>query len=293
MPDKVEDILKTIHVLFAKSEAYHGSPDRVVISKKQIFEVLGQLNEAIYEVLDQYEATSRSKERAKIEMDKHAAEVVAEARRSAEEVNAASLMYTDNMLNEVRKAVCETQKEIRSHLETLLERLDGECQYIDQNKAEIKGQLSELHDSDRYFKLLQEQRKVEQEQKKEDVQDVEEGEEESVKKAEIVVRVHKPGESSDVTVFNKKRGPKKTPEEKRRMLEELKRPEGDGKRGAAVGEPVDDDNLEGQLFFTADDFDLDREYYDWKGSSGEADSEKGTKKKWFEGVLGRGKTPKR
>ena len=52
MPTRVEEIVKKIHILFAKSEAYQNSPDLVVLSKTEMFTLLEQLNEAIYEVLD-------------------------------------------------------------------------------------------------------------------------------------------------------------------------------------------------------------------------------------------------
>jgi len=66
MPDRIEEILKEIHVMFAKCEAYGNSPDLVIISKSELFELLEKLNEGIDEVLDQYEATTRSRERARI-----------------------------------------------------------------------------------------------------------------------------------------------------------------------------------------------------------------------------------
>ena len=70
MPTRVEEILKQIHILFAKGETYQNSPDLVILSKTDMFALLQELNEAMYEVLDQYEATTRSKEMARLETAK-------------------------------------------------------------------------------------------------------------------------------------------------------------------------------------------------------------------------------
>ena len=81
MPTRVEEIVKKIHILFAKSEAYQNSPDLVVMSKNEMFTLLEQLNEAIYEVLDRYEATTRAKEKARLETERQASEIIAEAKK--------------------------------------------------------------------------------------------------------------------------------------------------------------------------------------------------------------------
>ena len=113
MPTRVEEIVKKIHILFAKSESYQNSPDLVILSKTEMFTLLEQLNEAIYEVLDQYEATTRAKEKARLETERQASEIIAEAKRGAEDVQAASLTFTDSSLDELSSLIDTTTQAIR------------------------------------------------------------------------------------------------------------------------------------------------------------------------------------
>lgn len=50
--DKVERILKEIHVAFSKSETYNGHPDKVIIDRKQFLNLLDRLNQGIYDMMD-------------------------------------------------------------------------------------------------------------------------------------------------------------------------------------------------------------------------------------------------
>lgn len=52
--DKVERVLKEIHVAFSKSETYNGHPDKVIIDRKQFLNLLDRLNQGIYDMMDQY-----------------------------------------------------------------------------------------------------------------------------------------------------------------------------------------------------------------------------------------------
>ena len=63
--DKVEHILKNIHLLFSRSQIYDESGQWIIVEKSQFFDLLEELNLAIYEVMDQYEATTQKHELAK------------------------------------------------------------------------------------------------------------------------------------------------------------------------------------------------------------------------------------
>lgn len=162
MPEKIEAIMKKIHILFAKSEEYNGSADKVIISKKEMFDILEELNVALYQVLDQYEATSRSKEKARLEMERMANDIISDAKKSAEDVNAASLMYTDTMLDELRAIVDNTARNVSDELRDLRMVLDERMAIIGTNRDEVRKKLQELHDSEFYVEALDKKRRDEE-----------------------------------------------------------------------------------------------------------------------------------
>lgn len=194
MPEKIEGILKKIHVLFARCEEYNGSTDRVIISKKEMFDILEELNVALYQVLDQYEATSRSKEKARLEMERMANDIISDARKSAEDVNAASLMYTDTMLEELRAVVDNTARNVTDELRDLRIALDERMALLNTNKDEVRKKLQELHDSDFYVEALDRKRKEDEAARlRAEGQEPEEEEEEEeipVKKADYVIKIN-------------------------------------------------------------------------------------------------------
>lgn len=285
MPDRVEEILKKIHVLLAKAEAYHGSTDRVIISKRDMFVILEELNEEVYHVLDRYEATSRSRDKARLEFEKYQADTIDRTKRKTEEVNAASLIYSDTMLNEVRQIIADAKTSFEEEMNKVTSQLEDMCFDIDVNKKDVLSKLRELDESERYEKLLEEERLNEGKKEKDKKSEAEESEDDAPKKAEIVVKIHDPGDTG-ITMFGKKRSPKKTKEEKKQMLEEMKRQE------ERHDEPSEEEPEVGEGRFKASDFDLDKEYFDFvDGVDGDSSdsSEKGQKKSVLDSFFNRTK----
>lgn len=283
MPDKVEDILKKIHVMFAKCPAYHDSPDRVIVSKHEMFELLEELSEAMYEVLDRYEATSRSREKARLEMDRQAAEIVMHAKSDSDDVHAATLLYTETMLEDMKSIIENTKRQVKEEMLDLLTRLDEQQETLEDNKEGVRSELKELHDGEFYLKMLNRVR--DENEKKYSVKDEREEEfEPAPEKAAVVIRVDKPGVNSGVSYSTKKSHKK-------------------GKKGKG-GKPVEDNERDedisyddvpvpkGQVF-SYEDFDLDAEYEQWKDEQeGENEPEEeeystGLAKGLFAGLFGK------
>lgn len=278
MQDRVEDILKKIHVLLAKGEAYHGSTDRVIISKRDMFNILEELNEAVYQVLDQYEATSRSKEKARLDFEKSQNDIVVRTKRKIGEVNAASLMYTDSMLTDVKDAIEDARDTFEEEMKNILNRLDSLTADVDINKKDVLSKLRELEESERFEKML-EQERLEMDKSEADDDDDEQPDD-APKKADIVVKIHDPGDTG-ITMFGKKRAPKKTKEEKRQMLEDMKRKDDD-----AEGDDVPD---VGGRHFVAEDFDLDKEYFEFIDGDSDDSSDSEPKKGFFDSLFSKNK----
>ena len=160
MPTRVEEILKQIHILFAKGETYQNSPDLVILSKTDMFALLQELNEAMYEVLDQYEATTRSKEMARLETEREASEIIAKAKIGAEDVQAGSLAYTDTMLDELSLLLDNTTQYIRSQYLEFMAAMDEKQEGLKTDRLQIQEKLKRFHDSENYLKMLEEIREA-------------------------------------------------------------------------------------------------------------------------------------
>lgn len=101
--DKTEEILRQMHILLAGSEAYDSIGSKIILDKKRMLELLAELNKAIYAMLDEYELTTRGKERARREAAKIGEDILKDASGKAEDVYAASVMYTNEALRHVQE----------------------------------------------------------------------------------------------------------------------------------------------------------------------------------------------
>ncbi len=78
-----------------------------------------------------------------------------EALRTAGDIYAASLIYTDEMLTEVNDVVGNAVSLISDRYREMMETLAEKARLIEQNKAELMGSLKELSKEDRYAQILE------------------------------------------------------------------------------------------------------------------------------------------
>ncbi len=156
MPDKIEQILRAIHILFSKGEMYHDLPDKVILSKREMFDLLEKLNYAVVEVMDQYEVTTRAKEKAKQQMEAVGQSIVDAAGKEAEDVYAASMLYTDDALNDLYALVDDTRMNLRAEYNQFENTMNDQLELIKNNQSELLEQLRALSQGQKYLDLIQE-----------------------------------------------------------------------------------------------------------------------------------------
>ncbi|MCR5432431.1 MAG: hypothetical protein K6E95_07735 [Lachnospiraceae bacterium] len=281
MPDGVEEVLKKIHIMLARCEALDGTPDRVIVSKQEMFILLEELNKAVYDVLDRYEATRRSREMALLEQNRKAAQIEADAHAKADDVQASACVYTDGVLGRTRDMLEETKKSLKHQLIELLAAIEDEQQILDDNKENVREELEQYQDGTVYLELLDKMREAQRKKAEHSEEVEEEQEEEKGSKPGIVIRVNNPGENTGVTYSKRKHG---------RAARENN---GTGQNSPVQGEREDAEAeapVPKGTVFTAEDFNLDAEYEQWKDEQGKSEGEAPrTRKGVFAGLFGKKK----
>lgn len=173
--DNIEKVLRNLHVLLSKSEPYAKEPSKVIIDKQEVLDLLSQLNKAMYDVMDEYELTQQSRDRAAREFQKQGDEIIWNASRNAEDIYAASVMYTDEALNHIQDIMKEATASVEAVYSEMNRKLKDEQQIIKSNQLELKSQLQDLRDTEKYLKLI-EARNREIQKEKESAKPVEERE---------------------------------------------------------------------------------------------------------------------
>lgn len=157
--DNIEKVLRNVHVLLSKSEPYAKEPSKVILDKQEMLDLLSQLNKAIYDIMDEYELTKQSRDRAEREFKKQGDEIVWNASRKAEDIYAASVMYTDEALNRIQEIIRETDSSISEIYAEMNKQLKEQEKLIKTNQLELKSTLQDLVDTEKYLSLIEERNK--------------------------------------------------------------------------------------------------------------------------------------
>lgn len=155
--EKTERVLRDIHVLFSKAEPFEGSKRRVVIDKPRMMNLLKDLNDCMYDMMEEHELTEASREKARRASLRERDEMLFDTRKQAEDIYAASLMYSDRSLNEMAEVVKETRNRMDGIYSEMQARIKEELTTIRHNQYELKGQLQGLIDTQKYLRLIQDE----------------------------------------------------------------------------------------------------------------------------------------
>ncbi|MDD6194166.1 MAG: hypothetical protein PUB19_04615 [Lachnospiraceae bacterium] len=165
--DRTEKVLRDIHVLFSKAEPYNGSKKDVVVDKNQMMDLLKELNECMYDMMDEHELSQRKKDKANREMQKQGDDIIFAASRKAEDIYAASIMYTDNALRSIQDIIADANKSVEKIFSDTKKKMDEERRVVKDNQSELKSQLEDLIDTQKYLRLIEEEnRRLQQEKDK-------------------------------------------------------------------------------------------------------------------------------
>lgn len=155
MSDKLEQIMKKIHVYLANCEESPYSEKDLIVSKERIFALLEELNYAVYEAMEDYELTESARERGIAQAERKAADIKAEAIRHAEEVHAASLLHTQEAISDMKSALKYMQEKVRLEYELLLMNYEEKLNFLEKDSLEIISQLQTMNDAKYYLRLIE------------------------------------------------------------------------------------------------------------------------------------------
>ena len=249
--DRTEDALRAMHILIANAEFEPGSNTKIIIDKDEAQPLLKELGDCLYQMLDESELTKSSRQQAERTQQKQADLTEERAKKKAEDIYAGSLMYSDRALNLISDIIADAENRIEKIHSDMMEQISSEKKKIKTNQYELKGQLSDLKDTKKYLRLIEEENKrLEEEEKSGEF--TEEADQPSY--ADVKPEIH-----VNPAFFQGGEIPSGT---------------------VADGEDGDDlsDKIESQINLD----DLDREYFKWKDGE---DTEEAPKKKGLFGVF--------
>ena len=162
----IENILKDLHVLLAKSEKYALDERKIVVERAKVLDLLKALSVSVSDAMDEYQLTKQSRDKAERDSQRHSEEIIKNANKKAEDIYAASIMYTGEALRGVNGIIDETNEAISKVYMEATEKLKEQEKVIKENQLKLASELQDLHDTDKYLKLLEERNKEIEKEKK-------------------------------------------------------------------------------------------------------------------------------
>ena len=160
-----EKVLRSLHVLLSKSEPYPKEPTKVIVDKQQMLDLLSELNTCIYQIMEEHEMTTRSRDKAEREFRKKSDQIIWDASRKAEDICAASVMYMDEALNGIQDIMRQANEAVDKIYMDMDASMKKEERRIKENQSELKSQLQDLVDTEKYLNLIEERNKELERQK--------------------------------------------------------------------------------------------------------------------------------
>lgn len=192
--DRVERVLKEIHVTFSQCPTYNGEPDKIIVDRKQFLQLLDRLNNGIFDMMEKYEQTRQSRLNAERAFKKKGEEIIDQANTSAEDIYAASVLYTADAIGRIRELMDRTNESMNDLFIQFRKDLRERKDILRSHESELQAQLADLSDTKKYLSVLQDINR-EREKSNRDSKALQETADPAVK-----TKIHTPAQSVDVKV---------------------------------------------------------------------------------------------
>lgn len=165
MQEKLEQIMRQIYLMLSNCEESAYSSEDLIVPKKRIFQLLEELNYTVYDLMEQYEGTVTSRERALAEHERRMAQIKEEAKGRAEDTYAASLLYAREMFMDMKKTTEDLCKNLRKEYNAALHSYEESMKFLQENEDSMVAQMNLMMDSKKYLRIIEQQNKEQEKQK--------------------------------------------------------------------------------------------------------------------------------
>lgn len=171
--DKLERILREMHIMVSRGQTSELNEEYVLIHKKEMQKLLSNMSQTVSEMMEHYELTEEGRNRAQLGAEKQRMEIIRDANHQAQDIYAASVIYSEDALGRIQDIIDEAEKSAREILSRLNREMEAEKRNVRSNQLELITQLEDLKDSSKYMRLIEERnREIAKEKlkKQEDIQ---------------------------------------------------------------------------------------------------------------------------
>ena len=157
--DQLERILRELLVTVSRAPVSEVNEEYVLIHQRDVQRQLGSLRDVVALMMEQYEVTEQRRLHAELEVEKQRTEIIRSANHQAEDIYAASVIYTDDALGRIQNIIDEAEKSAKNILNRIGREMENERRRIRSNQVELMTQLEDMNDTAKYMRLIEERNK--------------------------------------------------------------------------------------------------------------------------------------
>lgn len=154
--DKLERILRELHIMVSRAPASDINEDYVLVPKKEMQKELGNLSQTVREMMDVYEVTEQGRNRGELEAEKLRMEIIRDANQQAEDIYAASVIYSEDALGRIQFIMDQAEMAANEVLKRMSREMEEEKRIVRSNQLELITQLEDMKDTAKYMKIIDE-----------------------------------------------------------------------------------------------------------------------------------------
>lgn len=174
---QLEQILREIHVYFSKCEPCQDDGSRIRVEKNQVKDLLEKLDRSVYDLLERYDESQTNAEEGRRRGRREGDKLISQAESRAEDVYAASIIYTDDMIGSIRDIMDQTSDSLNDVIRNFRKDLRAQRELLQKHETELQSQLSDMADTRKYLKIIEDANREKEEKKKELARERENGRE--------------------------------------------------------------------------------------------------------------------
>ncbi len=167
--DRTEKVLREMHILFSRAPVYDGA--NIILDKNVVVNYLRDLRQCLYEMMNEYELTLQSRQKVDRELQRENDQRVMDSVKQAEDIYAASIMYSEHSLLELQDQMRTVRQEIGQMSEDFDTRIKDELNKLKANQLELKSRLEGLLDEGMYLRLIEEANERREKEKEKRIQE--------------------------------------------------------------------------------------------------------------------------
>ena len=154
--DQLERILRELLITVSRAPVSEANAEYVLVHKREMQRQLGSLRDVVGLMMEQYEVTEQSRLHAELEVEKQRAEIIRSANHQAEDIYAASVIYTDDALGRIQDIIDEAERSTKKILSSIGREMEQERRRIRGNQVELMTQLEDMNDTAKYKRIIEE-----------------------------------------------------------------------------------------------------------------------------------------